>query len=190
MYERLVIPTVLQEETLVAIHEGHLGITKCNARARAAVWWPGITKQIEKMVQQCLICAKIRPEPKEPLMALSFEVEPWTRIGTDLFEHQGKNYIVVVDYTSCWIDFRELPNTLSSTIIDTISSVFAAEGIPKVVISDNRPQYLSGEFKEFAKEWGFTHITSSPKHPIGNGEAEHVELDEKLRNVSAWRWKD
>ena len=45
---------------------------------------------------------------------------------------------------------------------------------PKTVISDNGPQYSSAEFSKFGQEWGFTHVTSSPKYPQSNGEAERT----------------
>ncbi|XP_048586619.1 uncharacterized protein K02A2.6-like [Nematostella vectensis] len=80
MYDhRLIIPSSMQLEMLETIHEGHLGITKCQGRASSSVWWPLITKQIEAMVNRCQTCAKLRPERREPLMALSFPNLPWSR---------------------------------------------------------------------------------------------------------------
>ena len=58
--------------------------------------------------------------------------------------------------------------------------VFARYGIPNVIVSDNGPQYLSQEFGEFAKKFNFKHITSSPYHPQGIGEAERAV--KQLRN--------
>ena len=42
------------------------------------------------------------------------------------------------------------------------------------MISDNGPQYSSDEFKRFTRNWGISHITSSPGHPSANGEAERA----------------
>jgi transposase InsO family protein len=39
-------------------------------------------------------------------------------------------------------------------------------------VSDNGPQFSSAEFDQFAKSWGFDHITSSLFHPQGNALAE------------------
>ena len=41
-------------------------------------------------------------------------------------------------------------------------------------MSDNGPQYSSYLFSQFAREYGFQHITSSPHFPQSNGEAERA----------------
>ncbi|MCG8623106.1 MAG: hypothetical protein MJE68_14070, partial [Proteobacteria bacterium] len=41
-------------------------------------------------------------------------------------------------------------------------------------MSDNGTLYSAAIFEEFAKEYGFTHVTSSPKYPQANGTAERA----------------
>ena len=41
-------------------------------------------------------------------------------------------------------------------------------------MSDNGPQFSSSTFSEFAGAYGFRHVTSSPRHPRSNGEAERA----------------
>ena len=36
---RIVMPQSLQQEYLQCLHMGHLGISKCRARAKAAIFW-------------------------------------------------------------------------------------------------------------------------------------------------------
>ena len=47
-------------------------------------------------------------------------------------------------------------------------------GTPHTLITDNAGQYTSQHFKDFAKQWDFTHTTSSPKFPQSNGLAERA----------------
>ena len=51
--ERIVIPTAISLEMLDRVQEGHQGVTKCRARAKRALWWPGLSRQIEGLVKQC-----------------------------------------------------------------------------------------------------------------------------------------
>jgi hypothetical protein len=81
----------------------------------------------------------------------------------------------VVDYASRWTDFKELQNTTTSPeAIKALSEMFATHGVPSVVVSDNGPQYSSYEFQRFAEDWGFKHVTSSPRYPQANGAAERA----------------
>lgn len=47
--------------------------------------------------------------------------------------------------------------------------MFSGQGIPKQVFSDNGSQFSCGEFMQFAKEYKFSHVISSPKYPRSNG---------------------
>ncbi len=42
------------------------------------------------------------------------------------------------------------------------------------MVSVNGLQYSAADFTKFAKQYGFTHVTSSPKYPQVNGEAERA----------------
>ena len=172
--DRLVIPKCMRIEILNCLHQSHLGITKCCELARCSVWWPLITSEIEEMVKRCHICNKLKPPIKEPLLSSSVPECPWSRVGVDLFELNGNTYVLVVDYLSRWIEIKLLSKTTSAETINNIKSIFATHGIPDVVISDNGPQFACHEFAEFASSYGFTHVTSSPRHPQSNGEAERA----------------
>ena len=69
---RIMIPKSLREDILQKIHSGHQGITKCRARAKQSVWWPGISKEIEALVENCPTCCKTRVQFAEPLVTTTF----------------------------------------------------------------------------------------------------------------------
>ena len=58
-------------DVLDKIHQGHLGITKCRERAKQSVWWPGLSTQIQGMVQNCCTCAMHLVNKPEPLVPTS-----------------------------------------------------------------------------------------------------------------------
>jgi hypothetical protein len=45
-----------QEQVLQQLHNRHPGISRMEALARSIVWWPGIDKEIETIVQNCTLC--------------------------------------------------------------------------------------------------------------------------------------
>ena len=104
-------------------------------------------------------------------MTSTFPDLPWQRVATDLFEWK-KNYFLIVDYYSRFIEVARLKWTTAEEVIQHMKSIFARHGIPKDVISDNSPQYSGEAYKQFAQEYWFRHITSSPYYPQSNGEAE------------------
>ena len=157
----MVMPRCVRLDTLKIIHEGHLGISKCRSRANQAVWWPGLSKQIDEMVSASHTCAKVRPEPKETLVSASFASRPWERVGIDLFELNGKVYIVIVDYYSRWVACQKLTSLTSEHTIEVLKEVFATYGIPDLILTDNGPQFSAESFAQFAQSYGFTHTTSS-----------------------------
>ena len=53
----------------------------------------------------------------------------------------------------------------SKEVIAFIKQIFAEQGIPERLISDNDSHFSSQHFREFAKAWDFEHITSSLKYP-------------------------
>ncbi|KAK7099066.1 hypothetical protein V1264_003259 [Littorina saxatilis] len=132
------------------------------------------------MVNKCTTCAIHRPEKKEPLLPSSFPERPWERVGMDFLTLHGKVYLSIVDYYSRWVETKLLKSESSAETINQIKSVFAVHGIPDVVVSDNGPQFSSNEFTSFAASYMFTHVTSSPKYPQSNGEAERAVQTVKL----------
>ncbi len=169
---RIVIPAALRKDILNKIHEGHQGVERCRMRARQSVWWPGVSSQIQQLVENCSECAKHVKPQREPLLPTPLPDYPWQMVGTDLCEHKGIQYLITVDYYSRYPEIHQLKSTTSTAIISILKAIFARHGIPEILRSDNGPQFVSYEFIEFARKYGFRHITSSPKYPQSNGEVE------------------
>ena len=150
---RLVIPLSERIRVLEDLHRGHLGVTKCQTRARNCVWWPTMSKAIEIMVSQCQVCRVESNKSSEPLRPTATPERPWQMVGSDLFQHKDQMYLLLVDYYSRFPEVALLGNDSSSrNVIIHMKSMFSRHGIPECLMSDNGPQYAAQEFSAFAKE--------------------------------------
>ena len=171
--ERVVIPRSIRKQVIETLHSSHLGIEKSKLRARNSVFWPGINKQIEDVCNSCTACiATQRNLQKEPLLNTKIPKYPMQMVGTDLFDWEGLHFVVMVDYHSRYWEIERLRNLKSVTVINKLKGIFARNGIPEILRSDNGSQYTSYIFKHFTNNWGIEHITSSPEYPKSNGLAE------------------
>ncbi|KAK7088654.1 hypothetical protein V1264_022553 [Littorina saxatilis] len=174
--DRIIIPAAMQAYILQNIHAGHQGSEKCKLRAKTCVYWRGINTHIDDWVKRCNVCqSNLNSQQAETLLPHDVPTRPWQNVGTDLFHFDGKEYILVSDYFSKMPFIRRLPAQPTSTsVITALKQLFSEHGIPTKVISDNGPQYDSNEFTTFSAEWGFQHVTSSPRYPQSNGFAERM----------------
>ena len=115
----------------------------------------------------CPVCPPLEPALPTPKHA-------WEIVGTDLYSHERRKYIIVVDYYSRYFETMLLRSEKSIDTINTLKSIFARYSITETVVSDNGSQYISQEFKEFQEKYGFQAIKSSPKHPQGNSVVERA----------------
>jgi len=172
---RIVIPESMRDEVLHRIHEGHQGMVKCAARAKSSVWWPGITVEIQRLVQQCSKCQTDRcTQRKEPLMSTPTPSRPWAKVAADFAEYKGQKYLVLVCYYSKYIEIAHMVNTTAFSVVNKLKSIFARFGCPEELVTDNGPPFGSGEFKDFVKFFDIKHTTSSPHYPQSNGQVERA----------------
>ena len=170
--ERVIVPECQRAEILEKIHQAHQGVEKCQLRARSCIFWPNINKDIEARVQKCKACQEGQnTQAKETLEPHEVPTRPWQIVGTDLFTWNGDEYLLMCDYYSKFPVIKKIPSGQSTgqTVVNLTKCVMSEQGVPEVIISDNGPQYDCQSYKQFSQEWGFKHITSSPRYPQSNG---------------------
>lgn len=101
---------------------------------------------------------------------------PWYQIASDVY--QLNHFILTVDYYSKWPGIRpeiRISKKLSLLqVVKSLKSMCSRYGITYELVSNSGPQYANKDFKDFAKDYGFTHITLSPLYPKSNGQAENI----------------
>ena len=170
--EQLIIPKLLQQWYLNAIHQGHQGITRCQQLAKSTIYWLGINNDIEKMINNCEPCQKHRAsQPSESNYSIADDLPniPWYTISADLLTVEGKHYLTIADYYTKYPFVESLTDLSSKAITEIMRKITAMFGIPNTIITDNGPQFIGSSFQAFVKEYGISHITSSPHHPKSHG---------------------
>ena len=101
---------------------------KCKLRAKDAVYWVGIYKEIEQMVKTCSPCLEFcNAQPKCPMI----EVETlWHTLGVDLFQGDGKWYLLVTDCFLKVLFVRPLPNTGAPATVRAMKNIMSENGVP------------------------------------------------------------
>ena len=96
-----------------------------------------------------------------------------------------RNILVIVDAGSGWIEFFTARNRTSQTVKVYLSQIVARFGIPKTLVSDNGPEFVSGDLKQWCESLEIKKMESPIYHPRADGLAEPAVQTVK-RAIQAW----
>lgn len=146
-------------------------------RARAIVFWPGMSKDIRATREGCADCNRNAPsQAATPLLPSSPPSTPFEAVFADFFDYGGRHYLVLGDRLSGWVEV--LSSTAgtnlggSAGLVRHQRSFFATFGVPEELSSDGGPEFTAGETENFLRLWGVRHRLSSAGFPQSNGRAE------------------
>lgn len=136
---------------------------------------------IAEELLSCSVCNSTRPHlQKERLQPHPVPALPWSTTAADMFEWHGQQYQVLVDSYSGWYKIDLLRDATSAAVIKKLKRHFSVHGTPHTLITENARQYTRKRFNDFAEQWDFIHVTSSPEYPQSNGLAERAVRSAKL----------
>lgn len=116
------------------------------------------------------------------LACIQWPALPWKRIHVDFAGPlMGTTFLVVVDACSKWPEVFSMTSTTATHTVFVLNELFARIGVPKLLVSDNGPQFISEEFQIFLRSNGIKYVTSAPYHPATNSLAERFV--QSLKNV-------
>lgn len=173
---RVVVPTQLRKKMLDELHTAHPGVVRMKTLARSHMWWPCIDQDIEDTVKHCEACQKNKALPaKAPLHPWAWPTVPWERVHVDFVgPFLGKMFFIAVDSHSKWPEVVVMQSTTASKTITVLREMFSRNGVPCKLVSDNGPQFVAEEFRDFMAQNGVKHVRTSPYHPASNGMAERL----------------
>ena len=142
------IPEELQSEIIRVAHETHLGRLKTIAFIRETMWFPGLDRKVNDLLDGCATCqAVVDSLQKEPLKMTKLPQQPWTHLVTDFYGPltSGEYLLVVQDtYSRFPVHYTEATPVIA--VMDRIMSLY---GVPVELGSDNGPPYRSTNMENF-----------------------------------------
>ncbi|KAF8697061.1 hypothetical protein AX14_001485 [Amanita brunnescens Koide BX004] len=162
---------------------GHPSISKTLELITREFWWLNMKKDVENYIKGCHTCQTVKLDcrPKAvPLQPNEIPSEPWEIISVDLIgplmPSKGKDMIlVIVDQFSKKAYFLPTNTMITSQGVANLykEHIFKEHGLPKKVISDRGPQFVSGFMKGLYTQLGITANPSTAYHPQTDGQTEH-----------------
>ncbi|KAK9071834.1 hypothetical protein SSX86_008263 [Deinandra increscens subsp. villosa] len=176
--------TRLLEEFHSSVLGGHAGINATARRIASSFSWLGLRKDVAAFIKECVICQATKSPTHKPyglIQPLPVPQAPWTDISMDFITSlppsKGKTAIwVIVDRLSKFAHFIPLPTHYTATSLASIffREVYRLHGLPKTIVSDRDPIFISNFWRELFKQMGTRLLHSSAYHPQTDGQTEVV----------------
>ena len=175
---RVVIPQSLRNTVLSILHSAHQGISGMESRARAIVFWPGMTEDIKLAREQCRACNN-KAAPSQATMPTTIApvpATPFESIFANFFDYAGHHYLVAGDRLSGWVEIFKSPTGTAKSgatgLISALRMLFSTFGVPEEISSDGGPEFSASLTADFLSLWEIHHRVSSAYYPQSNGRAE------------------
>ncbi|CAM4822352.1 unnamed protein product [Rotaria magnacalcarata] len=177
----VIIPKTMQNKLLEWAHDhpttGHGGQQKTLFRLTTTIYWESMRKDVFNYISACQLCQqfKYNNAPTASPMQLHSVNEPWHTIGMDIMgplpttARQKRFLLVIMDYFTRWIELFPLNSITSIDITNILTNeIFSRYGLPKHIVSDNGPQFISNLFKNFCNALGIKQYLTVNYHPQSN----------------------
>jgi hypothetical protein len=194
---RLVLPDISYRKMIIhenhnSVIAGHPGFIQTYSKIARLYYWPGMSADIRKHVQQCDACqrTKTTTQPSSGLLEpLPISQRPWQSIGIDYLgplpkSENGKDMIlVVIDRLTKMAHFISTVSTVTSqqTAELMLEYVFRYHGLPENIVSDRDPKFTAKFWQSLNKALGINLLMSTSAHPQTDGQSEAaVKIIQKL----------
>ena len=181
---------------------GHGGRWKTVELVTRNYWWPGVTRDVGKYVEECDLCQRMKNRTEESAGKLKLnEVlkKTWTYLTVDLIMKlpvgTGKDAILVVcDRLSKMMHFVAITEGISAERLVRLlrDNVWKLHGLPESIVLDRGPQFVAELMKELNRMLGIKTKLLTAFRPQMDGQMEQMnqELEQYLRFFIEHRQKD
>jgi len=161
--DRVVTPPSLRQKFLGSLQR----MKEYQRRARAIVFWPGMTHHIHRARDACVYCSRNAPsQAAPPRMPSSPPTTPFEQIFADYFDYGERHFLIIGDRFFSWANVFAIFSGSSivgaAALIDLLRTYFASFGVPDQISTDGAPRVHSHLHREFIE-----HMGSAPPYIVG-----------------------
>ena len=130
---RVIIPQKLRSRMVDELHRGRPGMARMKSMACSYLWWPGLDKELEECVHNCVSCQAVKSAPTPaPLHPWVWPNKSWKRVHLDFVgPFMGRMYLIAIDAHSKWPEVIEMTSTTAQKTITELRRIFVAYGLPE-----------------------------------------------------------
>jgi IS30 family transposase len=198
--DRIVVPKneevrqQILDEAHLSRYSIHPGSTKMYQDLKQHYWWTKMKIEIARYVARCDTCRRVKAihlKAAGPLQSLPIPTWKWEDISMDFIVGLPRT---AKGYDSIWVIVDRLTKiahflpvrakyTVATYAALYIARILSLHGIPKTIVSDRGPQFVSKFWEELHKSLGTKLLYSSAYHPQTSGQTERVNqiLEDMLR---------
>jgi hypothetical protein len=200
-----IAPPESERETIIQLEhdKGHFGREAIFKQLwHNNYWWPGMRKDIQDVVNNCDACLRFSVG-KAGFHPSSFIISngPWDHIQIDTSVHLPPStnkhvaLLVIIDVFTGFVILKPLKSTTSLQIARKLYKVFSLMGIPKILQSDNGPEFIADILKQLISLFKINHRFISPYNPRCDGKVERaigtaVGIIKKLLQGTERHWPE
>ncbi len=187
--ERVCVPDVpdLRNKILVELHDaptgGHFGVDKTLEAISRRFFWPSLKHDVRTYVRTCPTCQRTKHTNQVPaglLQPIPAPDYPYEQVTMDLITNLPKTSnghdacVVFVDRLSKTVKWEPCTHKINAegTAIMYLNHVVRHHGVPKVIISDRDPRFLSHFWQEVQRILGTKLKMSTAGHAQTDGQSE------------------
>jgi hypothetical protein len=197
---RIVVPKneELRQQILDEAHLSrysiHPGSTKMYHDLKQHYWWMKMKIEIARYVARCDTCKRVKAihlKAAGPLQSLPIPTWKWEDISMDFIVGLPRT---TKGFDSIWVIIEGLTKNANFLPVKVkypdityaelyIARILSLHGVPKTIVSDHGPQFVSKFWEELHKSLGTKLLHSSAYHPQTSGQTERVNqiLEDMLR---------
>lgn len=164
------------------------------------LWWPNMRQQIQEQLANCDPCNRFTVVKAgfHPARFITAD-GPWDHLQIDTSVHLPASpdgfttLLVVIDVFTGFILLRAVKTSSAEIVAHELWDIFSTFGLPKIIQSDNGPEFTNDVLRALVKVTGIDHRLISPYNPRADGKVERsigtvMSTIKKLLHGTSTHW--